>query len=212
MQIREFLSILLVSLLCVPFPANARMSQTAPPAKSGGTQSKIAEKVVQIPEGTQIEVILRNKDTLKGRLGPVSQESFRIQYARGEKVIDREVPFDQVKSFKKAGEGSVSETPPMRTVQQQVVEIPTGKLVEVHLNDKSKIRGRIGQVSADGFMLTAAKGNQVGEQKLAFTNVTSIKAMEKEGGVAKGWYVLAGAGAAVVVLLVVAMAAVASGS
>jgi len=203
MQVREFLSIMLVILLCVPLPAEARVIQT----------SRVAEKVLQIPEGAQIEVRLRNKDTLIGRLGPVSQESFRIEYARGEKVIGREVPFDQVKSVKKASEAAVTETPQKRTVQQQVVEIPTGKLVEVRLTDKSKIRGRIGKISADGFLLTAARGSQVTEQKLAFSEVTSIKAIEKGEGAGKtATYALVGAAAAAATVIIVILFLVAASS
>ena len=196
MQIRELLSIILVSLLSVPFPADAK--------------PRVAEKMLEMPEGTQIEVKLRNKDTLTGRLGPISQESFRIQYARGEKVMDREVPFDQVKSVKKVSGAVATETSQKRTVQQQVVEIPTGKAVEVRLTDKSKIRGRIGQVSAEGFLLTAARGSQVGEQKLVFSDVTSVKAIEKEGSGGKSGYlvvgILAGVGALALIGLVVAAA------
>jgi len=196
MQIRELLSIILVSLLSVPFPADAK--------------PRVAEKMLEMPEGTQIEVKLRNKDTLTGRLGPISQESFRIQYARGEKVMDREVPFDQVKSVKKVSGAVATETSQKRTVQQQVVEIPTGKAVEVRLTDKSKIRGRIGQVSAEGFLLTAARGSQVGEQKLAFSDVTSVKAIEKEGSGGKSGYlvvgILAGVGAVALVGLIIGAA------
>ena len=203
MQVREFLSIVLVILLCAPLPAEARVIQT----------SRVAEKVLQIPEGAQIEVRLRNNDTLIGRLGPVSLESFRMEYARGEKVIDREVPFDQVKSVKKASGAAVTETPQKRTVQQQVVEIPTGKLVEVRLADKSKIRGRIGQISADGFLLTAARGNQVGEQKMAFSDVTSIKAIEKGEGAGKtATYALVGAAAAAATVIIVILFLVAASS
>jgi hypothetical protein len=183
MQVREFLSTMLVSLLSVPLPVDARITQAAAPAN---------------------EVKLRNKDTLNGRLGPVSQESFRIEYARGEKVIDREVPFDQVKSVKKASGAAVTEAPQKRTVQQQVVEIPTGKLVEVRLTDKSRIRGRIGKISAEGFLLTVAKGSQVEEQKLAFPDVTSIKAIEKKDGGKKGLYIFLGAAIAVGAIFLIA--------
>ena len=211
MQVREFLSIVLVLLMCVP--ADARMKQTAAPDKSSEATSRVAKKVMEMPEGTQIEVVLRNKDTLRGRLGLVSQESFRMEYARGEKVMDREVPFDQVKSVKKPGAAAVSATSQERTVQQQVVEIPTGKLVEVRLADKSKIRGRIGQISADGFLLTAARGNQVGEQKMAFSDVTSIKAIEKGEGAGKtATYALVGAAAAAATVIIVILFLVAASS
>ena len=205
MQVREFLSIVLVLLMCVP--ADARMKQTAAPDKSSEATSRVAKKVMEMPEGTQIEVVLRNKDTLRGRLGPVSQESFRMEYARGEKVMDREVPFDQVKSVKKPGAAAVSATSQERTVQQQVVEIPTGNLVEVRLTDRSKTRGRIGKISEEGFLLTAAKGNQVEEQKLAFSDVTSVKAIEHEGsGRKNATYILVGAVAAVGTLFLIAAA------
>jgi len=202
MQVREFLSIVLVLLMCVP--ADARMKQTAAPDKSSEATSRVAKKVMEMPEGTQIEVVLRNKDTLRGRLGPVSQESFRMEYARGEKVMDREVPFDQVKSVKKPGAAAVSATSQERTVQQQVVEIPTGNLVEVRLTDRSKTRGRIGKISEEGFLLTVAKGSQVEEQKLAFSDVTSIKTLEKKDGGKKGLYILLGAAIAVGTIFLIA--------
>jgi hypothetical protein len=80
----------------------------------------------------------------------------------------------------------------------------------VRLADKSKIRGRIGQVFAEGFLLTAARGSQVGEQKLTFSDVTSVKAIEKEGSGGKSGYlvvgVLAGVGALALIGLLVAAA------
>ena len=202
MQVREFFSIVLVLLMCVP--ADARMKQTAAADKRSEATSRVAKKVMEMPEGTQIEVVLRNKDTLRGRLGRVSQESFRMECARGEKVMDREVPFDQVKLVKKPGAAAVSATSQERTVQQQVVEIPTGNLVEVRLTDKSRIRGRIGKISEEGFLLTAAKGNQVEEQKLAFSDVTSIKTIEKKDGGKKGLYILLGAAIAVGTIFLIA--------
>jgi hypothetical protein len=94
------------------------------------------------------------------------------------------------------------------TLKEQVLEIPAGSVVEVRLKTKEKLRGRPGDISTDAFTVKLAKGDQIEERKIAFDELKSIKVVE--GGSKAGrtaLYILAGAGAVLVVLFVVAAVA-----
>ncbi len=99
------------------------------------------------------------------------------------------------------------ETPPKPTLKERVLAIPPGTMTEVKLLNKQKIRGRLGEVTDEGFTLTTAQGDKISTQKIAFADVKSIKKIEggKAGHVLL--YSLAGIGALLVVMLVWAMAA-----
>jgi len=70
---------------------------------------------------------------------------------------------------------------PKPTLQERVLEITPGSLVEVRLKNKEKLRGRLGETSADGFVLKHAKGQQIEERKISFDNLKSIRSID-EGG------------------------------
>lgn len=92
------------------------------------------------------------------------------------------------------------------TLKERVLEIPPGTMTEVKLVNKQKIRGRLGEVTDEGFTLTTAQGDKISTQKIAFTDVKSIK---KVGGGKAGHvvaYSLAGIGAFFLILFVVAAA------
>lgn len=90
------------------------------------------------------------------------------------------------------------------------MEIPPGTMVEVRLMDKHKVRGRLGEVTNEGFSLQTAQGNKVETQKIAFTEVKSLKKVEGDTTgkkVGKGLiYGLAAAGILLVVIIIVAIA------
>jgi hypothetical protein len=92
------------------------------------------------------------------------------------------------------------------TVQERILEIPPGTMIEVRLVDKHKIRGRLGEVTNAGFSLQTAQGNKVETQKIAFTDVKSFKKSEREDtgkGISRGVvYGLAGIGALMVILII----------
>ena len=94
------------------------------------------------------------------------------------------------------------------TVQERVLNIPLGTMIEVSLLNKQKLRGRLGEVTSDGFSLQTALGTKVETQKIAFTDVKSVKQVEGTTGkkVGKGLlWALAGIGALMVVLIIVAV-------
>lgn len=91
------------------------------------------------------------------------------------------------------------------TIQEKVVEIPVGSVVEVRLKTKEKIRGQLGATTSEGFSVKSAKGGTVEERKIAFGDVKSIKMVEKgmstTAKITLG--ALAGVGAVFLILLAV---------
>lgn len=93
-----------------------------------------------------------------------------------------------------------SETKP--TLKEQVNQIPAGSKVEVRLLNKEWFRGRLGEVSDEGFTLLIATGNRIESRKVAFSEVKSVKAIGDNGRTRN---ILIGAGAALGLLLVLAL-------
>jgi len=67
------------------------------------------------------------------------------------------------------------------TLKETLLSIPPQSYVEVRLLDKSKLRGRLGEVTDEGFALQVAQGNKIQNVKVSFDQVKSIKSLEKKG-------------------------------
>lgn len=89
---RTLCAILCAMLLVVP---PAAFAQGAAPAKPS-----IKEQVVLTPAGSLVEVKLRDKRKLRGRMGAVTDTGFTVQHLEKEKVQDARIDFADVKSFK----------------------------------------------------------------------------------------------------------------
>jgi hypothetical protein len=96
------------------------------------------------------------------------------------------------------GQGGSGEKP---TVKEQVIQIPAGSQVEVRLLNKERFRGRLGDVSNEGFTVQTAQGNRIETRKVAFSDAKSVKAIER----GKKRNILLGAGVALVFLFVLAV-------
>ncbi|PYT23592.1 MAG: hypothetical protein DMG57_31555 [Acidobacteria bacterium] len=83
-----------------------------------------------------------------------------------------------------------------------MLAIPAGSMVEVRLTSKQKFRGRLGEVSNEGFIVKYAQGNQIGERKVAYDDVKSIKSVEGSRTGRTAVYLLTGTGIVFVVLFV----------
>ena len=70
-------------------------------AKTDHKAQKLREKVLEIPPQTMVEVRLKNKEVVKGRLGDVASDSFVVREAVGQRIQDRKIAFNDVKSMKK---------------------------------------------------------------------------------------------------------------
>jgi hypothetical protein len=88
------------------------------------------------------------------------------------------------------------------TVKERILEIPPGTMVEAKLQNKQKIRGRLGEVTNEGFSLTSAQGNKI---VTAFSEVKSVKKAGGKGDRIVG-YVVLGVVAVVVIVIVGAVA------
>jgi len=91
------------------------------------------------------------------------------------------------------------------TVKERILEVPPGTMIEVRLLSKQKLRGRLGEITDEGFSLTTALGDKIASQKVAFTDVKSVKQVERTTGKKIGTgliYALAGVGALFVGLVI----------
>ncbi len=61
----------------------------------------LKEKVIEIPPQTIVEVTLKDKEKIRGRLGEISNEAFTVKVASGDTLQDRQIAFKDVKSMKK---------------------------------------------------------------------------------------------------------------
>jgi hypothetical protein len=66
------------------------------------------------------------------------------------------------------------------SLKQRVLEIPPLSMVEIRLNNKERLRGRLGQVTDEGFVVKIAQKDKTEDRTLAFGDVKSIKT-EKTG-------------------------------
>ena len=93
------------------------------------------------------------------------------------------------------------------TFKERILEIPPGTMIEVRLLSKEKLRGRLGEVSDEGFALQTAKGNKIETRKIAFEDLKSLSKVEgAKAAKTAGWVVLgvlAGLGAVVLILALV---------
>lgn len=110
---RRSLSVLLAWVLCGSLPGLGPRPLMALARSQATTQKPtLKERILEVAPGSMIEVRLKNKQRLRGRLGEVTDEAFTVKLAKGNKIEDRRVAFDDLKSLKAIEEGSR----PSRTV------------------------------------------------------------------------------------------------
>jgi hypothetical protein len=97
------------------------------------------------------------------------------------------------------------------TIKERILEIPPGTMIEVRLLNKQKIRGRLGEITDEGFSLQTAQGDKIDTQKFAFGDLKSVKKVEANKGAATAGYVVLGALAGVGALVLILIAVAASG-
>lgn len=91
---------------------------------------------------------------------------------------------------------------PQPTLKEQVIQMPAGSQVEVRLLSKERFRGRLGEISDEGFTVQIAQENRLESRKVAFGDVKSVKVIGNRG-TRRG--ILIGVGATVGILLVLAL-------
>ena len=59
------------------------------------------ERLLEVPPGSMVEVRLRDKQKIRGRLGEIDDEGFNLTTVQGEKVVKQKIAYTELKSFKK---------------------------------------------------------------------------------------------------------------
>jgi len=92
------------------------------------------------------------------------------------------------------------------TVKERILEVPPGTMIEVRLLNKQKIRGRLGDLTNEGFSLKTAQGEKIETQTVSFTDLKSFKKVEGAKAAKTAGWILLGIGAGVGILLIVVFA------
>lgn len=102
-----------------------------------------------------------------------------------------------------SGQASTERTAKLK---EKLLEVPTGTMIEVRLQNKQKIRGRLGQIDDQGFSITTTQQGKIVTQNVAFAEVNSFR--KAEGGKAgrRVVWMLAGVGVLVLIGVIVAVA------
>jgi hypothetical protein len=81
--------------VCILLPA-AAFSQNNPPKDI--RETRVRQQALSIPQGWPVQVRTIGSGTLYGRIGPVTDQGFVLQYVNAGKVDDRTIAFSDVKS------------------------------------------------------------------------------------------------------------------
>lgn len=95
-----------------------------------------------------------------------------------------------------------------KAFKQKVTGIASGAIIEVKLHNKETYRGRLGQLTDQGFTVQYAAGNTIKDKSVSFADLKSVKPVKTEVSNAVTWIVmgaLAGVGVVVIVLLAAIM-------
>lgn len=98
-QLTVPLCVLLLLWAAFPHPAAAQ-------AQGGVTpENKLKAALIEIPTGSIVELRLKDKQKLRGKLGSLSDTDVQLQTLQSGKIETRSIAFDQVKSIKVHGKG-----------------------------------------------------------------------------------------------------------
>ncbi len=203
MWYRELVSTLLVPLICLPLQSSVQSQQESPASNSRGRSSPIALKLLKLTPGAAVRITMRDRESFNARLGTLASDRFQVQYVQSNRIVDRDVAIAQVESLIEIEPGRAAEPGRTLPIPQQIVSISRGATVEVRLHDKSKHRGRMGELRADGFLLEPAQGQPAGEQLLPFARVKSARELVKAKPAGYIFYGFAITGAAVLIACLV---------
>jgi len=97
----------------------------------------------------------------------------------------------------------VSAAPDAASIKTEIVGMPLGTSIEVHLKDKQKLRGTRGAVSDSGFTLVDPRS---GERQIAFDDVTSVKQVNAKSHTRRNILIGVAIGAGAVAIVIVLFA------
>ena len=106
---RQCLSVLLAWMLSMnSLPGEPRSLATLHYPQTPGVQkANLKERALAVPTGSLVEVRLKTKEKLRGQLIEVSDEAITLKVAKGEKINERKLAFDELTSIKRIEGGQV---------------------------------------------------------------------------------------------------------
>jgi hypothetical protein len=89
------------------------------------------------------------------------------------------------------------------TLQEQLVSIPAGSIIEVKTKSKTRITGKLGALTSESLEVQVAKGQTVEKQSIRFDEVKSIKNKSQHMVWTKKDWIIVSAGVGIVIVLLV---------
>lgn len=80
-------------------------SQPAIAQTSKQPKPTLKEQVVLMAAGSVVEVELKNKQKIRGRIGTVTDDGFEVQHVQNDKAITQTIGFSEVKKIKQKEQG-----------------------------------------------------------------------------------------------------------
>jgi hypothetical protein len=102
------------------------------------------------------------------------------------------------------GQAPVQSSGAASSIKDQVDKLPAGALIEVWFTNKTKVRGYLASVEADGFSLKKGSPAGAAQRQVAFNDVKSVRVIAKTHTPIGAW-IAVGAVIAVAVIVVVAV-------
>lgn len=99
---RPLLSVLLTWVLAInSLPAKPKNVATPYASQAPAVQKPtVKQKALEIPTGTRIEIRLKTKKKLRGRLAEISNDALTLRTLEGGKIGERKIAFDDITSIK----------------------------------------------------------------------------------------------------------------
>jgi hypothetical protein len=88
-------------------------------------------------------------------------------------------------------------------IRDQVRQLPVGAHVEIRFTDKTKSRGYLSTVEADGFSFKEGSPTSSAMRQVAFNDVKSVKVITKTHTPVAAWIALGAIAAAVIVVVAI---------
>jgi len=179
----------------------------AAPNDASGPSAKVKERLAEAAPGSIVEVVLNNRERLRGRLAGQVESGIEIQHCKNRALALQAVPLSGIRTLQVHKNGIlIPAQGPLQpwAVLEQATLIPQGKAVVIRHRSKGRLAGQLGALQAEEFELRS--DGDAGVTSLRYDDVRSIEMARKPGGIG-GKLLVIGAVTAAVFAVIVALAA-----
>ncbi len=102
-----------------------------------------------------------------------------------------------------SGQSPTQPSGSVTSIKEQVGKLPMGAFIEIRFTDKTKVRGYLSAVEADGFSFKVGSPTNTTVRQAAFTDVKSLKEIHKTHTPVGAWIAVGAIAAAVIIVVAI---------